>query len=170
MQPRKNVDVVLDAMEALERRGRAAPPLVVAGRRGWMSEDVVRRAQASPRVRWLGEVPEEDLPALYAGARVFVSPSSYEGFGLAVAEAMAAGVAVVAGAGSACDEVVGDAGVLVPPRDVEAVAAAIDALLGDDARRRGLAAAGRARAAQFTWDATARGTRDAYRRALESRS
>jgi len=169
IQPRKNLDVVLDAIERLAAQGRETPPLVVAGRTGWMSEDVVRRAKASRLVRFLGEVPEEDLPVLYAGATLFVSPSSYEGFGLAVAEAMAAGAPVIAGAGSASDEVVGDAGVLVPPRDAGALASVIDALLGDDARRLALAAAGRARVSRYTWDAAARGTREVYREAVESR-
>ena len=81
---------------------------------------------------------------------------------------MAAGTAVVAGAGSACDEVVGEAGVLVPPGDAEALAAAIEALLGDEPRRTLLAAAGRARAATFTWPATAVATRAAYVRAVEA--
>ena len=169
IQPRKNLDVVLDAIERLAKGGREIPPLVVAGRTGWMSEDVVRRAKASRLVRFLGEVPEDDLPVLYAGATLFVSPSSYEGFGLAVAEAMAAGAPVIAGSGSASDEVVGDAGVLVPPRDADALASAIDALLGDDARRRSLAAKGRARVAQYTWESAARATREVYREAVESR-
>jgi glycosyltransferase involved in cell wall biosynthesis len=168
IQPRKNVDVVLDAFEMLERRGRVPPTLAIAGRAGWMSDEVLRRAASMPRVRLLGEVPDDDVPWLCAGASLFVSPSSYEGFGLAVAEAMAAGVATIAGSGSACDEVVGDAGVLVPPRDVRALADAIDSLLGDDARRRTLAAAGRERVSRFTWEASARATRDVYREAMES--
>ena len=169
IQPRKNVDVVLDAMDRLAAGGRAPPTLVLAGRAGWMSDHVIRRAKASPRVIHLGEVPDADLPHLYAGASLFVSPSSYEGFGLAVAEAMAAGVAVIAGSGSASDEVVGDAGLLVPPRDVDALAAAIDLLLGDDARRRSLAEAGRVRVAGFTWEAAARATRAVYCEAMETR-
>lgn len=168
IQPRKNVDVVLDAFELLASRGRALPPLVLAGREGWMSEEVVRRAKASPRVIHLGEVPEDDLPLVYAGTKLFVSPSSYEGFGLAVAEAMAAGVAVIAGSGSASDDVVGGAGVLVPPRDVEALAEAIDTVLSDDTWRAALAVAGRERAEKFTWEAAARATREVYREALEA--
>jgi len=168
IQPRKNVDVVLDAIDLLAGRGRDVPVLALAGRVGWMSDAVVARASASERVRWLGEISDDDLPPLLAGADVFLSPSSYEGFGLAVAEAMAAGVAVIGGSGSSLDEVVGDAGVLVPPRDAEALAEALDVLLRDDARRRALAEAGRTRCAQYTWDATARATRAAYVRALES--
>lgn len=168
IQPRKNVDVILDALDLLASRGREFPPLVLAGRAGWMSEDVLSRAKASPRVIHLGDVPEEDLPLVYAGARLFVSPSSYEGFGLAVAEAMAAGVAVIAGSGSASDDVVGGAGVLVPPRDVDALAEAIDSLLGDDTWRAAMAEAGRERAAGFTWESAARATRAVYLEALEA--
>jgi glycosyltransferase involved in cell wall biosynthesis len=167
IQPRKNVDVVLDAMDLLAARGREPPLLALAGRVGWMSDAVIERAQASPRVRWLGEVPDADLPPLLAGAEVFVSPSSYEGFGLAVAEAMAAGAAVIGGSVSSLDEVVGDAGLLVPPRDAAALADALDRLLGDGALRARLAAAGAAKAAAYTWDATARATRAAYVRAVE---
>jgi glycosyltransferase involved in cell wall biosynthesis len=86
-----------------------------------------------------------------------------------VAGGLGAVAAVLGVWGSASDEVVGDAGVLVPPRDADALASAIDALLGDDARRRSLAAAGRARVARYTWEAAARGTRDVYREAVESR-
>lgn len=168
IQPRKNVGTVIDAVETLAARGRDVPVLAVAGRVGWMSDAVVARAKSSPRVKWLGEVSDADLPPLLAGADVFLSPSSYEGFGLAVAEAMAAGVAVIGGSGSSLDEVVGDAGVLVPPRDVGALAEALDGLLADDARRRRLAAAARDRCARFTWDATAAATRAAYLRALEA--
>lgn len=167
IQPRKNVDVVIDAVEALAARGRDVPVLALAGRTAWMSEAVVARARTSRSVRWLGEIADDDLPPLLAGAEVFLSPSSYEGFGLAVAEAMAAGAPVIGGSGSSLDEVVGEAGVLVPPRDVDALAAALDALLSDDARRVRLGTAGRDRCARFTWDATARATRAAYVRAIE---
>ncbi|MCG3134499.1 MAG: D-inositol-3-phosphate glycosyltransferase [Planctomycetes bacterium] len=169
IQPRKNVDVVLDAMELLASRGRDVPPLALAGRVGWMSDEVVARARRSPLVRWLGSVPDADLPPLLAGAHVFVSPSSYEGFGLAVAEAMAAGAPVIGGSGSSLDEVVGTAGLLVPPRDAAALADAVDRLLGDDALRARLAREGREKARSYTWEATARATLDAYRRAVGAR-
>ncbi len=168
IQPRKNVDIVLDALDRLAAGGRTIPPLVLVGRVGWMSDDVLARAEASPHVLRRGEVPEADLPLLYAGADVFVSPSSYEGFGFTWAEAMACGTAVIAGTGSSCDEVIGDAGILLEPRNVEAVADAIDGLVTDDVAREALAQAGHERALQFTWDACARATRDVYRRVAEA--
>ena len=170
IQPRKNVDVVLDAMELLAARGRKPPVLALAGRVGWMSDAVIARAKASPLVAWLGEIADSDLPPLLAGALLFVSPSSYEGFGLAVAEAMAAGAPVVGGSGSSLDEVVGDAGILVPPRDVGAVADAIDRLLQDERLRAATSASCRKKASAYTWQATAEATLGAYGRALAVRS
>jgi alpha-1,3-rhamnosyl/mannosyltransferase len=106
-------------------------------------------------VRFLGHVPDAHLPGLYAGARAFVLPSLYEGFGLTALEAMAAGVPVVAAARGGLVEVVGEAGVLVDPTDPLAIADAVVKVVGDERERARLAAAGPERARFFTWDATA---------------
>jgi glycosyltransferase involved in cell wall biosynthesis len=108
-------------------------------------------------------VAEADLPALYAGAQLFVFPSLYEGFGLPVLEAMACGAPVVCSNTSSLPEVAGDAALLVDPLDVNALAAAIgrvlgDAALADDMRQRGLR-----QAARFTWAHTAQQTLAVYR-------
>jgi glycosyltransferase involved in cell wall biosynthesis len=110
-------------------------------------------------------VADADLPALYAGADLFVYPSIYEGFGLPPLEAMACGTPVVTSTTSCLPEVTGDAGLLVDPTDVEAVAAAIGRLLEDDALHDTLRAAGLARAASYTWESCAGQTADAYRSA-----
>ena len=111
-------------------------------------------------VRFLGFVAAADLPALYAAATVFAYPSESEGFGLPVAEAMAQGTPVVTSAGTSTEEVAGGAAVLVDPFDIDAIAAGLD-----EAQRRAgeLSVAGRARAAELTWDAAAERTLDVYR-------
>jgi len=164
LQPRKNADVLLEAFLALRRSGAAAGAgLVFAGRRGWMAAPFLRALRgAGPEVRLLEGVPDGDLPGLLGAAEVFASPSSYEGFGLSVAEAMAVGLPVVAGDTSSVPEVVGEAGVLVPPRDAGALRAALERLLGDPTERARLGAAARRRAARFTWAAAARGARAVY--------
>src|SRR5690606_3522804 len=118
-------------------------------------------------VRVLGQLSDEDLRAVYRAATVFAFPSLAEGFGLPVLEAMAQGTPVVTSAGTATADAAGDAAVLVDPADPSALARAIEAVAGDDARRRSLAAAGRDRAAGHTWQATAEGYRDAIARAVE---
>jgi glycosyltransferase involved in cell wall biosynthesis len=169
LQPRKNPDVVLEAWRSLPDPVRKRVALVFAGRVGWKSELLRRRigdAVRAENVRLLTDVPDEDLPGLYAGAELFVSPSSYEGFGLTVLEAMACGVPVVAGDSSSVPEVVGDAAVLVPPRDVRAVGRAMAELLSSPDRCAALAQRGRRRASRFTWERTAGGTAAVYREVL----
>ena len=102
-------------------------------------------------VRYLGYVPEGDLPGLYGGAAALVYPSYYEGFGLPAAQAMAAGVPVIASNRSCLPEVVGDAGLLVDPASVEELSEAMERVLTRPELARELAAAGRARAARFHW-------------------
>jgi glycosyltransferase involved in cell wall biosynthesis len=109
-------------------------------------------------------VPEEELPALYSAAAVFCFPSLYEGFGLPVIEAMACGTPVVCGNTSSLPEVAGEAAVLVEPTNVEAIAGGLKELLADEGRRLALAAAGLARARNFTWRRTAEMTVQVYQR------
>jgi glycosyltransferase involved in cell wall biosynthesis len=108
-------------------------------------------------VRWLGELPDEELAALYRGARCLAYPSLYEGFGIPVLEAMACGCPVVTSAGGACEEVAGGAAVLVDPLDVASIAEGIE--------RAGDGAAGLERAAQFSWQRSAAATASVYREA-----
>jgi glycosyltransferase involved in cell wall biosynthesis len=114
-------------------------------------------------VVFLGQVPADILPALYNGAVAFAYPSLYEGFGLPPLEAMACGVPVIASDTSSLPEVVGDAGVLVDPKDTDALADALAALLNDDERRAELSARGLARARAFSWEKAARKTLEIYR-------
>jgi glycosyltransferase involved in cell wall biosynthesis len=170
LQPRKNPGVLLEAMARLRAAGRArGVGHVFAGRRGWMAGPFLRDlATRGPALdaHLREDVPDADVPGLLAAAEAFCSPTSYEGFGLSIAEAMAAGLAVVAGAGSSVPEVTGDAALLVPGDDPDAVAAALGRLLEDPTARAALGRRARERAARFTWDAAARLMREAYEEAL----
>ena len=156
---------------------RAAPNvrLVLYGRAAVTPEreaefrDRVREAGLDAAVSLTGFVSDEDLAWLYRAATLFVFPTLYEGFGIPVLEAMAAGACVVARNQSAMAEVLGDAGVQVETRDPRALAAAIIALLADTERRAVLGRAARERAGRFTQEAMSRGTVAAYMRALERR-
>ena len=145
---RKNLGALVPAARALATGG--IDVVLAGGHRPQFA-----REGGLDGLRVLGSVADELLPGLYAGAVALALPSHYEGFGLPVLEAMASGVPVVAAAAGALPETCGGAAVLVEP-DGEAFAAALTALAADDSRRAGLRAAGLARAAGFTWDATAR--------------
>ena len=167
LEPRKNLTALLHAFARLQRRGGIDPALrlVLVGARGWLDEPIyetVRALGLDQRVHFAGFVDDDDLPAVYSGAALFVFASLYEGFGLPLLEAMACGVPVITSNVSAMPEVAGGAALLVDPRDVDDLAAAIARLLRDDALRDRLRGAGIARARQFPWAATARQTLDAY--------
>lgn len=154
IEPRKNLGSLLSAYEALPASVRQRWPLVLAGARGWHSEalhDRIGRAAAAGWVRYLDYVFQDDLPFLYAGARLFAYPSLYEGFGLPPLEAMASGVPVLTSNVASLPEVVGAAALMVEPQDVPAMSAALARGLEDDAWRALAAAIGLERAAALTW-------------------
>ncbi len=157
LEPRKNLHHLLDAFEALAARRPGAPPLLLAGPPGWRNRRLLSRIERLGKegVRHLGRLPRERLIQVVQGATLFVYPSLYEGFGLPPAEAMACGVPTIASDRSSLPEVVGDAGLLVPPDDPGALAAAIARLLDDPALAHDLAHRGRERAARFTWQRAA---------------
>lgn len=155
IEPRKNIDRLLDAYEALPDALRRHYPLVLAGGPGWRSEHTharMARAASAGWLHYLRYVPQADLPALYAGARLFAYPSLYEGFGLPVLEAMASGVPVVTSNVSSLPEVVGDVALSIPPEDTDALRTALARGLQDQAWRAHAIVAGPERAAQFTWE------------------
>lgn len=162
LEPRKNLAAVLDAHSGLPAALRERYPLAVAGMSGWGDSG----ASAIEGVRLLGYVEQGHLPALYSGARMLVYPSLYEGFGLPPLEAMACATPVIASDRSSLPEVVGDAGIMMEPRDIAALREAMRALMEDDALHARLSEAGRDRSRAFTWRRCAQATLDAYRRAL----
>jgi glycosyltransferase involved in cell wall biosynthesis len=168
LEPRKNLPGLIQAFAQVRRRlgatGRAVQ-LVLAGTRAWLHTGIFRAVEEhglGDAVVFTDYVPLADLPALYAGATCFVFPSLYEGFGLPVLEAMAAGAPVVAARAGSIPEVAGDAAVLVDARAPEELATAIEAVLTDATFRERLVARGRARAAMFEWNTVARETRAVY--------
>lgn len=169
LEPRKNLSVAVRAYSRLPESVRADRPLVIAGVKGWLNAELERAlAQLASRdqVRVLGYVPQASLPALHAGAAMFLYPSIYEGFGLPPLEAMASGVPVIASNRTSLPEVVGDAGLLLEPADVDAWTQAMHALVEDHALAARLSEAGRIRAGRFTWERCAAETVRVYQRLL----
>lgn len=160
IQPRKNLQRMIRAFTHVVAAG-LPHGLVIAGRMGWLTDPIRAEAEASgltDRVHFTGYVPDADLPALYHGADAFAFPSLYEGFGMPALEALSYGLPVVASETTSLPEIVGDAGMLVDPRDEGAIGAALVRALTDGDLRARLRIAGPERAAKFTWERSARET------------
>lgn len=172
LEPRKNLERLLDAYERLDAGLRRRYPLVLAGATGWHANRLVERIgalAARGEARRLGYVAEAMLPQLLAGARALAFPSVYEGFGLPPLEAMASGTPVVASSASCIPEVTADAALLVPPDDIGRMAAALEQALVDDAWRDVARARGLARAREFTWQRCVDATVGIYRSVAAAR-
>lgn len=166
LEPRKNLVTTVRAFRVVSERVDDCQ-LAIVGGRGWRNDEFeAELGVASEHVRVLGRVGDEELVKLYAAADCFVYPSLYEGYGLPVLEAMAAGTPVVTSNTTSLPEVVGDAGLLVPPRDVGAVAAAVTTLLTDAEAAAALSRRGLERARGLSWDACAEATVAVYQDAL----
>lgn len=165
LEPRKGVDILLDAWSSLPEALRRAYPLVLAGAPGWKNQELqarIRGLQASHGLRHLNYVPSEDLPALYAGAGAFVYPSIYEGFGLPVLEAMQCGIPVICTAGTTMDEFSAGSTLLCERGNSEHLRDQLQILLEDDDLRTRIAKAGRERAQTFSWRRCAEQTLQVY--------
>jgi glycosyltransferase involved in cell wall biosynthesis len=163
LEPRKGLDTLIAAYGGLA--ADIPHDLVIAGKLGWYTESLFQQAGAlglSQRIHFTGYMPDEDLPALYNLARLFVYPSRYEGFGLPPLEALACGLPVVCANAASLPEIVGDAALLVPPDDVEALAAAMRRVLDDTPLQAEMQARALRRAKRFTWEETARRTAQVY--------
>ena len=167
IQPRKNLPRLVRAYESLRnKRGPGKlPKLVLVGKCAWLYDETLRsieEGRMKDSVILTGYVPQSDLPALYSGSICFVYPSYFEGFGLPPLEAMKCGTPVIAGNRTSLPEVVGDAGILVDPFDVNAIAAAIERVVDDPDLRQQLSVKGVARSRLFDWNETARRTLNIY--------
>lgn len=170
LEARKNIVRLIEAFAQVREECGFQGDLVLAGRRFWDLDGIdeaTRKYGVQDRVRELGYVPDEDLAPLYSEAAAFVFPSLWEGFGFPVLEAMACGAPVVASAVSSLPEIAGDAAVLVDPTSTESIAQGIAQVIASPSTAGTLRERGLRRAAEFTWDRTARKTMDAYHRARD---
>lgn len=165
IEPRKNYVGLVKAYAAACRQVPAMPPLVLVGKEGWLMDrfpTLLSDLGIVDRVRFAGYVTDEELCWLYRHCRAFLYPSFWEGFGLPVLEALSQGAAVVTSTSSSIPEVVGDAGIMVDPADIQGLAAAIVAVETDTGRRDGLKALSAAQVAKFSWGRSARKLREMY--------
>lgn len=165
IEPRKNITTLLDAYERLPLAFRKEWPLVVSGFKGWSSEKIHARLDKGREEGWLyylGYTPASDLPAIFSGARLFVFPSLYEGFGLPVLEAMASGVPVISSNAASLPEVVGDVAMMFDPLDVDTLSELIKKGIEDDIWRNEAIRGGVERAATFSWQRCADETINVY--------
>jgi len=163
LEPRKNVSALIRAFYNLRREDLR---LILAGNRGWDTEAIdhlIEELKLKEKVIIPGYVPEADLIALYNMAEIFVYPSLYEGFGIPLIEAMACGAPVITSNTSSMPEVIGDAGLLINPAEVDDLTAKMKRVLSDDSLRKRMVEAGTRRAKNFGWAKCARETREVYK-------
>lgn len=157
LQPRKNVQGLLEAYAELPEDLRQQVRLVITGKKGWMTKNLITLpAGVADQVHFTGYVPDEDLPALYTLASCFAYPSFYEGFGLPPLEAMACGAPVIISDRASLPEVCGDAALIVNPDRPDELCAAMERLLTDEALRTEMIARGKTQAAKYDWVSSAR--------------
>jgi glycosyltransferase involved in cell wall biosynthesis len=158
-EPRKNIVGLLEAYQAVLTRLPDAPPIVLAGHRGWLFEETMARIEHmnwGEKVIWREKISQDAMPALYNLATALVTPSFYEGFGFPALEAMACGTVPVVSNRSSLPEVVGAVGLQIDPDDLTTLTDALEKVLTDDDWRAAQTRAGLERAATFTWENTAR--------------
>jgi glycosyltransferase involved in cell wall biosynthesis len=160
IEPRKNVEGLLDAYAALPDKIKDEFALVITGGKGWKDESIYRKVDyylaSGHRIILPGYIEAEDLPFIYSGASLFVLPSFYEGFGIPPLEAMACGVPVITSDNSALPEVVGDAAILVKADDTPALTGSIEKVLSDKQLAKSMTDKGLKQAAKFSWELSAR--------------
>jgi len=170
LEPRKNLPALVESYRRLVEAGAIKEHLVLAGKLGWGYEALLKQIQVPDlrgKVHLAGYVDQKDLPAVYAGARLFVYPSLHEGFGFPPLEAMACGVPVISTRSSSLAENLERAAELVVPDDIAGLADAMQRLLTDDTLRAKRQGQGLELARQYRWEQTARETVKSYQAAME---
>lgn len=170
IQPRKNLDTLIQAYYRLKQGGSFDHKLVIVGRKGWLYDQLFNRIKElglDSEIIFTGFVPDEDLPYIYDSAKLFLYLSLFEGFGLPPLEAMACGVPVITSNTTSLPEVVGDAGITLDPTDVGQVVIAMKQVLQNCQLAEKMKGKGSVRARQFSWDTAARQTLEIYQRVLK---
>lgn len=162
IEPRKNIDTLLTAFESLKTQFPEVD-LVVIGRPGWKCEQILKRLSQTPDVKWLGYLPQEEKNNWLINAKSLIYPSLYEGFGLPVLEAMAAGVPVITSNTTALKELADGAALTINPTSSRELTAAMEKILREPTLVESLKQKGRAQAAEFTWERAAKETISVYR-------
>lgn len=171
LEPRKNLQFLIKIFAKLiQDKKNDNLNLVIVGKKGWYFEglfELVKKEQLEDRVIFTGYVDDEDKPAIYQGAKIFAFPSLYEGFGLPPLEAMASGVPVISSNTSSMPEVVGDAGILLSPKDEKAWIEALTLVNNDSAKRSSMIEANKKQIQKFAWEKTAQKTIEIYEQAYK---
>lgn len=155
IEPRKNIERLLEAYSLIKKKLRDYPKLVLAGGKGWLDSGIFRtleKLKLKDNVVFSGYVSDEDVPVLMNAARAFLFPSIYEGFGMPPLEAMACGVPVLTASVASLPEVVGDAAVLVDPFSVDSISSGMEKIISDEKLRTQLSQKGKERAQLFSWE------------------
>jgi glycosyltransferase involved in cell wall biosynthesis len=162
-EPRKNIKTLVEMYLELPEKVKNSHPLVIAGGKGWLHSDLDKLISQNPElVRYIGYIPDKDLPALYSAASVFVYPSLYEGFGLPILEAMACGAPVITSSTSSMPEVSGDAAILFDPADPPQLKSALVTMIENEDLRAQLRKKGFENVRRFSWEKAARETLKIY--------
>jgi len=168
LEPRKNIVRLIESFYKVRKNGNEHK-LVITGKKGWKYKNIfetVRRLNLSDEIIFTDYVPDKDLPALYNAADLFVYPSIYEGFGLPPLEAMACGTSVITSNTSSFPEVVGSAGIMVNPYDVDELAEKISEVIGSDKLKEELSRKGLEQAKMFSWEKCARETLEVFKEGI----
>ena len=166
---RKNVPALVRAFALARSKTKSDALFAIAGRVGFGGDEIrtaIESCGAATSIKLLGYVPDDDVPALYSGARALLFATLYEGFGIPAIEAFACGCPVIGATVGSLPEIVGDAGLLADPSSVESIAEQIRTLMTDDSLRVTLAKKGLERAKQFSWEKAARECLEIYRELL----
>ena len=165
LQPRKNISRLIKAFNSLLRRKEKDYQLVIVGKKGWLYKEIfqtVKELRLEDKVIFTGYVPREEIPILMNGAKLFVFPSLYEGFGIPLLEAMACGTPVIASKVSSIPEIVGDAGCLFDPYNEKEITEVMFDVLSKEGLRKEMSKNGLERAKLFSWEKAARETLSVY--------